>query len=238
MKIQNFPKLSRWTTWAAIYAVLFAFRIGYIWYDRSRPFHIPVTQKSTNLKIDPDNLVAIPKFKIFDLAEARSLEGRTLWVKAGYRSEFVPLMTLQRSAPKGGPLRLLPGTPVQVKNVFENRRKEIELSIQHNGTEYATRIAAYDTKSQFFLFQLDDLFFPDNPSKYYPHWDAKTREQIASHQVSRQMTYAQVSLSLGSGQCAQIVDNRTQVYQFPSRPGGQLGETKVIFTAGKAVEIQ
>jgi hypothetical protein len=226
-------KIPRWIWWILIYLLIAAVRIGWIWYDRSRPFVWRAPRQALTLKANPDSQATIPKFRIADLEEAQSLVGRTLWWKAGFQSPFFPLDASTGKLQTLNPQPIPTLTIFHIERVFELKGKGIYLAAQNQGKECATRIALFDPQDQVYQFFLDDLFFPDNPFCFYPHWSPPLRQIIQSHQVQPGMTFAQLALSLGAGELIKIEDKHNQVYRFPSLPGGKPGITEVHFTAGK-----
>lgn len=231
-------KIPRWAIWVGIYLLLFMARVGYLWYERSRPLALPPLRQIIQKNTDPDLLVVFPKFRVVDLEDARKLRGRTLWIKAGYRSLFFPCNPGGGWIRESNPLLLPPATAVLVREVFEIPRKGIYLSVEHLGNPYATQVALYEPKNMIYHFQIDDLFYPDDPFQFFPHWDSQVRSLVKSHQIRKEMTYAQAALALGAGQLLRIIDRETQVFQFPSRPGGQPGSTEVHFQNGKISSYQ
>jgi hypothetical protein len=225
--------LPRWIWWVLIYLFLAAARIGWIWYDRSRPLILPNPRPVAALKSNPDALVVIPRFRISDFKEASSLVGRTLWWKAGFQSPFYLLDSETKKIQSNHPLFLPTCTPLQVEDIFELKGKGIYLVTENRSMKCTMAIAWFDPQDQVYRFLLDDLFFPDDPFRFYSHWGTSVRQAIQSHQIQPGMTFAQVALSLGAGQLIQIENNENQIYHFPSLPGGKPGTTEVHFTAGK-----
>jgi hypothetical protein len=226
-------KLFRWSFWLGIYLLPLLAWIGYVWYERSRPLVLPPSRQTILKANEPDSLVIIPKFRVVDLEDARKLKGQTLWVKAGFESPFFPCKPEARTIRESDPLLLPPATPVQVLDVFEIPRQGIFLAIEHEGIPHATQVAWLDLKNHIYFFQMDTLFYPGDPLQYFPHWDSRTRSLVKTHQIRKEMTYAQTVLALGAGQLLRILDQDTHVYQFPSRPGAQPGATEVHFRQGK-----
>ncbi len=194
---------------------------------------LPAPRQALFLKANPDSLATIPKFRIIDLEEAQSLVGKTLWWKAGFQSPFFPLDARTGNLQTQDPLLLPTLTSLQVERVFEIKGKGIYLAAQNQGKACATLIALFDPQDQVHRFFLDDLFFLDDPFSFYPHWSPALRQIIQSHQVQPGMTFAQLALSLGTGELIKIENKDNQVYRFPSLPGGKPGITEVHFTAGR-----
>ena len=238
-----FKRICQWRSLSLIYAILFATRVGYLWYERSRPLKLPTSRQVTLRKVDPDYLVVIPTFKVVDMADAQTLNGKTLWVKGGYKAEFIGLDSKQHKFVDEELLRLPPMTEIQVNRVFEltntkSKIVEVFLSIIREGHEYAVRIGLFDDRLGIYRFDLDDLFYLKNPHQLYAHWTAETWFNVETHQIKPQMTYAQVALSLGSGELIRLNGQDTQIYRFSSHPGGAAGITEARFVDGRLADYQ
>jgi len=219
-----FKRICQWRSLSLIYAILFATRVGYLWYERSRPLKLPTSRQVTLRKVDPDYLVVIPTFKVVDMADAQTLNGKTLWVKGGYKAEFIGLDSKQHKVFE------LTNTKSKIVEVF--------LSIIREGHEYAVRIGLFDDRLGIYRFDLDDLFYLKNPHQLYAHWTAETWFNVETHQIKPQMTYAQVALSLGSGELIRLNGQDTQIYRFSSHPGGAAGITEARFVDGRLADYQ
>ena len=244
MRINPFlKKICQWRSLILIYAMLFAIRVGYLWYERSRPLKLPASRQVTLRKVDPDYLVVIPRFKVVDMADAQTLNGKTLWVKGGYKAEFV-LVDCKRHKPVDEErVRLPPMTEIHVNMVFEcanakTKTDEVFLSITREGRVLAVRIGLFDERLGIYRFDLDDLFYLQNPRQLYSHWAAETWLNVETHQIRPQMTYAQVALSLGSGELIRLNGQDTQTYRFSSHPGGAAGITEARFVEGRLADYQ
>ena len=223
--------------------MLFAARVGYLWYERSKPLKLRVSRQVTLRKVDPDYLVVIPKFKVVDMADAQTLTGKILWVKGGYKAEFIGLDCKRQMLVDREKSRLPPMTEIQVCRIFErtnakSRIDEVFLSVIQEGHELAVRIGTFDDHLGIYRFDLDDLFYLQNPRQLYSHWTAETWFNVETHRIKPQMTYAQVALSLGNGELIRMNGQDTQIYRFSSLPGGTAGITEARFVDGRLADYQ
>src|SRR3954469_7234315 len=77
--------VNRWLIWSVIVVGVIAVRLGYVLYQRSRPFTL---RQPVQKPLEKDYLVAIPRFYVNDLEDAQKLRGKAVWVKAGYQAEY------------------------------------------------------------------------------------------------------------------------------------------------------
>jgi hypothetical protein len=224
-----------WLIWAGVAVLLVALRVACVVHERSRPFPVkPVTQKV----IDKDHLVVIPKFHIDDFAAARSLAGKTLWVKMGYLTEYFPF-SKSRQLSGTDSLHFLPLEKFSVSNVVQmpvrgqGRDKEVWLVFQKDGSPYATVGGVFDSKSAQYRMQLDALFYPKDPRQLYEHWEPGMWKKIEQHELEEQMTLNQVVFSLGYGGLVTTEAGGSHLYQFGRKPGGEPGKTRVRFADGR-----
>jgi hypothetical protein len=244
MRITPFLKrICQWKALIVIYAMLFAARVGYLWYERSRPLKLPASRQVTLRKVDPDYLVVIPRFKVVDMADAQTLNGTTLWVKGGSKADFILVDSKRHKLVDEERLRLPPMTEIQVSRVFEyvnadRKPREVFLGVIREGREFAVRIGLFDDRLGIHRFDLDDLFYLQNPRQLYSHWTAETWLNVETHQIKPQMTYAQVALSLGIGALIRLNGQNTQIYRFSSHPGGAAGITDARFVDGRLADYQ
>jgi hypothetical protein len=226
-------KFPRFNWWVTIGLLIIIGRIVWIWHDRNRPLILPQPHPSISLKSNPDAYAIIPKFHISGLDEAETLVGRTLWWKAGFQTPFFRMNSSTRKLQSHFPYLVSSGTPLQVKNIFEKKGIGIYLVIEKQGEQFAALITRYDPQNQIYFFQLDTLFFPDDPFKFYSYWNPALKKLIRSHQIQKGMTFAQTTLALGTGELIRMENADSHLYRFYSMPGGQIGNTQVLFFKGR-----
>lgn len=230
-------KFPRFNWWVTIGLLIIIGRIVWIWHDRNRPLILPKPHPSISLKSNPDAYAIIPKFHISGLDEAETLVGRTLWWKAGFQTPFFRMNSLTRKFQAHSPYLVSSGTPLHVKQIFEEKEKGVYLVIENQGEQFATLIAPYDPQNQIYFFHLDTLFFPDDPFKFYSYWGPSLKKLIQSHQIQKGMTFAQVALAFGTGELIQMENADSHLYKFYSLPGGQPGQTQVLFFKGRVANF-
>ena len=226
--------------WLAIVMLVLAARIGWVLYDRSQSAS---PQRIAARFAQSDYLTVIPKFGVDDLASAKKLAGSRLWVRAGYAIEYSSYAASATTAPSLPGMKLEPLEEIVVRDFVErpardNAQREILLVFEKGGEEYSALIGYYDPEGKRYQIQLDDLFYAKNPREIYDHWDEATWQRVKRHELQKQMTFAQVNLSLGAGTLVTLEAGRTQLYQFDRKPGGGLGTTRVRFVDGRVREFE
>jgi len=230
----------RWLIWLAVVAVVFVLRIGWVLYDRSQS---ALPKLLAPQHTERDYLVTIPKFGVDDLAGAKKLAGSKLWVKAGYAIEYSRFPTSAKTAPPLPGMKLEPMEEIIVRDFVERplpqtKQREILLLFERGGEEFAAAVGYFDPEAKQYQIRLDDLFYAKHPREIYDHWDEATWQKIQRHQLEKQMTFAQVNLSLGSGTLVTKEAGGTQLYQFDRKPGGGPGKTRVRFVDGHVKEFE
>ena len=234
-------RLKRWVIWLGVVTLIIGLRVACVFYQRSQPAHIrPVTQRT----LDKDYLVVVPKFYVDDLNSARKLISNTLWVKAGYRAAYFPWGSSTKSGPSRPALLFEPMESLIVDEVKERPAssgggdRELLILFKKNGQLFATVVGFFYAKDQQYQIQLDDLFFPRDPTDLYTHWSSQVWGKVRAHQLEKGMSFAQVNLSIGDGQLVTTGAGGAQVYEFGRKPGGLPGKTRVRFVDGKVEEIE
>ena len=226
--------------WAGVVALILLLRVGCVLYERSRPF----PQKAVvERPIDHDRLVVVPKFYVEDLASARQLVGKTLWVKLGYVTGY--FLDKPRVKPENRELRyFLPLENLTVESVIERPiageagNKEVLLRFQRESQAWLTLAGLYDARAERYEMRLDELFYVKNPRELYAHWDSATWDKIEGHLLEPGMTLAQALFSLGYGRLVTTEAGGNQLYEFTQKPGGGAGKTRVRFLDGRVKEFE
>jgi|RhiMetdeSRZDD1v2_1073273.scaffolds.fasta_scaffold09464_13 hypothetical protein len=230
----------RWLIWLCIVTAVFAARIGWVLYDRSQSAR---SKPSAPKLTERDYLTVIPKFGVGDLASAKKLAGSSLWVKAGYAIEYSRYSTSATTARPSPGMKLEPMEEITVRDFVkrplpQKKQWEILLLFEKGGEEFSAVIGYFEPEAKQYQIQLDDLFYAKNPRHIYDHWDEETWQKIRHHQLEKQMTFAQVNLSLGAGTLVTTEAGGTQLYQFDRKPGGEPGKTRVRFVDGRVKEFE
>lgn len=221
--------------WVFIYGTLFGARIGWLYYERSRPLPPPRYALPRLAKVHPDYLVVVPKFHINDLKGAQALIGRSLWVKAGYKACYFPFngQRIMKESPGGQLFEPLERFIVdRVLDLSCSHERGLFLIFQKDGQQWAMQAAIRGADSDY-EFQLDDLFLPQDPRTLYDHWSPEIWDLVARHQITKGMSIVQVSYALGVGDLVALGASSTQFYSFHRCPGGSPGLTRVEFVGGQ-----
>jgi hypothetical protein len=230
----------RSSIWLAVVAVVFTLRIGWVLYDRSQSARPkPIAPQHA----ERDYLVVIPKFGVDDLTGAKRLAGNKLWVKAGYAIEYSRYSASAKAALPLPRMKLEPMEEITVEDFIEPRlpgtqQRQVLLLFRKGGEQFSAPVGYFDPETKQYQIQLDNLFYPKNPRQLYDHWDEATWQKIRRHQLEKQMTFAQVNLSLGSGTLVTTEAGGTQLYQFDRKPGREAGKTRVRFVDGRVKEFE
>ena len=229
----------RWLIWLCVVTAVLAARIGWVLYDRGQSVR---SKPSTPRLTERDYLTVIPKLGVDDLSSAKKLAGSSLWVKAGYAIEYSRYTSSTPARPSPS-RKLEPIEEITVRDFVERplpqkKQREILLLFEKSGEEVSTVIGYFDPEANQYQIQLDDLFYAKNPHQIYDHWDEETWQKIRHHQLEKQMTFAQVNLSLGSGTLVTTEAGGTQLYQFDRKPGGEPGKARVRFVDGRVKEFE
>jgi len=160
---------------------------------------------------DPDDLVFLKKERPSSLADAKTLDGTTLWVSAGGQMEYYPYAAHHADYAKSAGT-LLGAEPLAVKDAFEQVAPKSATYRIPGGDKQVllafTMPKSADPKKEYavpvgykqgtdYTFFTDEVFFYDDPHVLYKHWGDKVWEAIDSHQVILGMNERQVELSLG-----------------------------------------
>jgi hypothetical protein len=221
-------------------------RTAYIFYERSRPG--PAPPKAPTIALTSDDYVTPRRIVPYDLKSAvKELGAKTVWVRNGNVVPYYHYRPASRSVDfttKTGvlppldkllikdvvlarrPVSLAPGQVSVVRNqvmaVFEETN--------HPGT-FALSIGT--NVGDDFNFNVNDVFYYEDPHELYKHWPADVWSAIDHHQAQKGMNELQVGFALGNmvGASSGSYGNRTAQY----RSNGSL--VNVTFEKNRATEI-
>ncbi|HEX4650042.1 MAG TPA: hypothetical protein VH250_00940 [Granulicella sp.] len=207
-----------------------------------------VTPAPVESKANPDDLVFLRQLRPDSMKDIKGLVGKTLWVSAGGQMDYYlyaghkanyaksegillgadPLIVkdaIEQVAPKSATFRI-PGGDRQVLLVFtlpKSAKPE---------TQYAVPIGYHQDDA--YTFEMDEIFFYDDPHVLYKHWGADRWAAIDAHKVIPGMSERQVELALGqvSKSESQTYGNRTVTFDDQGHP------VDVTFTNDKATNIR
>jgi hypothetical protein len=185
-------------------------------------------------KIADDDLVFLKKKRQSSMADARELNGSTIWVSAGGQMEFYPAAGkhvdyakvtgtllgaqklevkdfVEQAAPKSATHRV-PGGDRQVLMLFT-------LPASENPTKLYGVPVGYHESGQY-TFYLDEIFFYDDPHELYKHWGPEIWKAVDSHDVILGMSERETQLALGqvSKSVSNDYGNRLVVYANLGKP--------------------
>lgn len=230
----------RWLLWAGVVAVILALRVGCVLYERSRPFPQKVVVEKP---IDRDRLVVVPKFYVEDLASARQLVGKTLWVKLGYVTGY--FLDKPSVKPSNRELRYFqPLESLVIESVMERQiageagNREVLFRFRREGQAWLTLAGLYDAHADRYEMQLDELFYLKNPRELYAHWGEDAWSNIEKHSLEPGMTLTQALFSLGYGRLVTTEAGGIQLHEFGRKPGGEPGKTRIRFLDGRVKEFR
>lgn len=215
-----------------LFLIVVGVRVGMIYSERNAP-EKPVAAPARE-KIADDDLVFLKKKRQDSMANARELNGSTLWVSAGGQMDYYPasgkhvdyakisgtLLGAQKLevkdfteqvAPKSATHRI-PGGDRQVLMLFT-------LPDSEKPTQVYGVPVGYHENSQY-TFYIDEIFFYDDPHELYKHWGPEIWKAVDSHQVILGMSERQVQMALGqvSKSLSNDYGNRLVVYANLGKP--------------------
>jgi hypothetical protein len=206
-----------------------ALRLVYVVYERheaAKP--APV---ATNAAIDPDYMVFLRSSHVIDIAGARRMIGQTVWVRNGYIYPAYEV-TAGKIGRRTGVLS--PLLPLQIRQVVVQkvgRQPGIFFACDSPDGPRAVQIGALDATGTP-DFQLDSMFFFDDPHQLYSHWPKDVWQSIDQHQAKAGMSQLQVEYALGVGK-VESGEEGDSTMLFP-RDGNAV---EVTFSGGKATAV-
>jgi hypothetical protein len=226
--------------WVGIVTLILALRVACVLHERTRPFP---QKRAVQKMIERDYLVVIPKFNVDSLESARSLIGKTLWVKLGHAIEYFPLHPSRSTTARYEPKYFEPLESFTVKDVItrpspEKRSKGVFLVFENSEGSWVTSAGSYDVTTNSYQMSLDGRFYVKDPHELYAHWGPDVWKKVETHVLEPGMTMTQVMLSLGFGGLVTAEAGGTQLYEFTRRPGGNPGKTRVRFLEGRVKEFE
>lgn len=197
---------------------------------RNAPVTIPGQKVQRNLT--QDETVVARKMFIDSVPSAKALDGKTVWLQAGYQVDYYPFHAGRIDF--AHPLGVLPGIqPVVVKNVllqsapasFKSRLGRGDRNIfmvfakPGSSEEYAATMgivggAGQATNASHYYF--DDLLYYDDPHQMYKFWPADVWKAVDAHEAKAGMNEMQTTMSLGQIQesGSKEYGNRTVHYTY------------------------
>lgn len=224
--------------------LLFAcWRIWSIYQEEHRP--VVIKSGPPERKVTQDDLVIPRKMYIDNLKSAEDLDGKTVWIQAGYQLPYYPY---RGHSPvfshEEGPLPSI--QELRVVNVVEiptpanwvtripRGSKNFFMIVRKPGDpqEYAVPIGVVQDGNE--TFYTDDLLYYDDPHKLYSFWPANVWQAIDQHQVKPGMSELQTRMSVGqlAQSDSQDYGNRTVTYTAGNH------KITVTYVNDKATQVQ
>jgi hypothetical protein len=192
-----------------------------------------------------DEMVQPRKLFIDDLKSAKALDGKTIWVQAGYEFDYFPYRGHRIDfAHKAGEL---PGAekleivdfitePVPASAAGRIPRGDKQafaiFTLPGDSQEYAVAVGYYQgTDSTWYC---DDIFYYDDPRTMYNFWPASIWQAIDQHKPIVGMNETQAAMAVGVVLQSESTDigNRTVYYDAgPTR-------WEVTFENNKATQVE
>lgn len=216
-------------------------RVAYIFHER-RSAATAHHRDDGSRALTADEYVFPKKFYAYDLASAKPLVGKPVWVKQGHGNLVYPV-TNGAANLSAGRASLQPIEQLKVTGIVRQSppaswnapRGETELlaiAERSDSSKVALPIGAFSADGSLKLIA-NDVFYIEDPHQLYRHWPAETWKAIAEHQAKPGMNELQVNFALGVPQKAGGGDygERTLEYSNGGNP------VRVSFSGNKAVEI-
>jgi hypothetical protein len=201
-------------------------RVYLIWRERNTPIANPHQQEERALT--SDEIVQPRKLYIDSLASARALDGKTVWMQAGYELAYYPYVGGRIDFAKRAGL-IAPTQAMAIEKIIEAKapastRRLVPLGTRQvfaiytmpgDAKQYATAIG-YEQGADS-TYYCDEVFFYDDPHTLYKHWPAAVWKAVDAHQAQPGMNERQVAMSLGMIQTSDSMNpasygNRTVSY--------------------------
>jgi len=223
-----------------ILLVLAATRVAYIFHERSAAGSVRKVDDGSR-GLTSDEYVVAKKFYAHDLASAKALIGKPVWVKQGYGNLVYPVKS---GAPdlNRGTASLFPLERLEVKDIVlrappaswkaaAGESELLAICSRPNGGSIVVPVGS--SRNGDFHFNVNEVFYIQDPRQLYSHWSADTWKSIDAHQAKPGMNELQVNFALGVPQSASGGDygDRTLVYSNGGLP------ISVSFSNNKATEI-
>jgi hypothetical protein len=218
--------MKTWQKWALAtlgLVLIFGIRFYFLWRERNAP----VVQKPQEVRraLTDDEIVQPRKLYIDDLKSAKDLNGKTVWVQAGYEMDYYPyaahrvefahhvgvipaaqVLTIVDMVPEKAPAKLVSRVPLGDKQVFAI------FTMPGDTKQYATAVGYIQGSDS--KYYCDDVFYYDDPHQLYKHWPADVWQAVDQHQPKAGMNELQVAMALGVIQQSDSSDygNRTVHY--------------------------
>ncbi|HUY80147.1 MAG TPA: hypothetical protein VMU92_00280 [Acidobacteriaceae bacterium] len=203
--------------------IIFSIRVFFIWRERHEAMMTPPTPAEPQLT--QDEMVLPRKMYIQDASDAKALEGKTVWIQAGYSLDYYPYTGHRvEFAHKSG---VLPSVqPMKIENIVTQKAPAgLTTRVPHGDRQVFAVFKMPDKPEEFataigFLqgsdatMYCDQIFYYDAPQTMYKYWGAKVWAAIDAHHPILGMNELQTAMAVGVVQRSETSDigNRTVYY--------------------------
>jgi hypothetical protein len=202
--------------------LIFSIRVYFVWHER----HEPMAQsKVAEPQLTQDEMVLPRKMYIDNVASAKALDGKTVWVQAGYSLDYYPYT--DHRVDFAHPSEALPSVqPLEIQDVITEKvptglasrvphgDKQVfaVFKMPNDSKEYATAIGFIQGSDS--TFYCDQVFYYDDPHTMYKYWGPKIWAAIDAHTPIPGMNELQTAMALGVIQQSESsnIGNRTVDY--------------------------
>ena len=162
-----------------------------------------------SLGLSQDDYIIPKKMYPHTMADAKALDGKTIWVFAGNQMDYYPATAQRVNYAKSAGL-LLGAEPLDVVNFIEQKAPESlytriprgdrqVVMLFHRKAEptslYGVAVGYHEAAG--YTFYLDEAFFYDDPHVTYKYWPAPIWQAIDAHKAVLGMNELQAMLALG-----------------------------------------
>jgi hypothetical protein len=216
-------------------------RVAYIFHER-RSAATARQRDDGSRALTADEYVFPKKFYAYDLASAKALVGKSVWVKQGYGNLVYPVANGGGDLSRGK-ASLLPIEQLKITGVIRQappgswnaphgETELLAIAERNDSSNLAIPIGAFSADGSLKLIA-NDVFYIEDPHQLYRHWPAETWKFIDEREAKPGMNELQVNLALGVPQRAGGGDygERTLEYSNGGNP------IRVSFSGNKAVDI-
>lgn len=240
--------MKNWQIIGAITLVVLAiaaWRIVSYEHERNSPGVVP--NKLAQEKPTDDDLVFVRQMLIDSVKSARVLNGKSVWMKAGYSVPYYPYRTggVGFSERTGW---LPPAQELEVKDFVEvttppdwnssipRGPKNVFVVFTEPGRsgEFAAPVASLDSAKSTWV--CDDIFFYQDPRGLY-HWPPEVWQAVAQHTARHGMSEKQTTMALGNLQQSDSKDLGNRTVRYTTKDQGQTRHFSVSFSGNKAVSV-
>jgi hypothetical protein len=221
-----------------------AIGILYINHKRNEPVATPQPRYQER-KLSADEMVQPRKLFIDDLKSARDLDGKPVWVQAGYEMDYYPYSAhrIDFSHPAGS----LPGAqrldvvdivtqkvPAGLADRIQHGDKQafVVFTMPGDPKQYAVAVGYYQgTDSTWYC---DNFFYYDDPRTLYNFWPANIWQSIDRHKPIVGMNELQTAMAVGVVQQSESSDYGNRTIDYHAGPA----RWEVTFENNKATQVQ